>query len=846
MRAIGEAPIEAREGACAPRINARSSPVCRMLNELRFAFRTLTKSPAFSIIAIATLALAIGATTAVLSLVNALLVRPLPYRAPQELVLLFQHFKAQNLERIPVSPPEFVDYQTHMRSFQNIGAFNYATFNLSGGDNPERIPGAVVTAGVFQTLGIEPIKGRAFRPEECQTGRDDVVIISARLWKRRFNSDPQIIGSKLLLDGRSFTVVGIMPEKFDFPLQLFNLGGGQFAERAEIWQPLAFTDAQMKNRYSRSLGIIARLASGVSVSKAQAEIEMLNRQMRREHRDAYSQDESFGGDLFALKELAVGGMRPTLLILLGAVFLVLMIACANLSTMLLARAAAHDRETAIRVALGASRLRLLRQMLIESLLLAVCGGLAGIFLAVWGVDLLKSIGAQTVPRLREVDLDLTVLFATLVISVGTGIVFGIIPGLAGAKPELTEALKEGGRGSTEGRRRNRLRNILVIAEVALALVLLTSAGLLMKSFVRLQNVSPGFSPQNVMTMELSFPKLKYNSNEAVVRFTDEAERRVAALPGVEAAAFTAILPLSGTNSDSSFSIEGRPTSGNDPFPDEEYREVSSDYFRVLQTPLQKGRFFNKADNATSPHVMIVNQALAQKYWPKGALGKRITFGDPKKKDAVWVTIVGIVGNIKHRSLDEDAKPEMYVPWEQDPYSTGILVVRSAQDPRNLISAIRREVQAIDPTQPVAHIRALEDVIADSVAPRRLSVVLLGVFAGAAILLASVGIYGVMSFLVVQRTHEIGVRMALGAQRADVLRLVLFRALKLVVLGVTIGLTLALCSTRVLSALLYRVSAFDAPTFALVALILAVVALFASYIPARRATRADPMIALGHG
>ena len=817
------------------------------MNDLRFALRILVKSPAFSIIAIATLALAIGATTAVLSLVNALLVRPLPYRAPQELVLLFQHFKAQNLERIPVSPPEFVDYQTRMRSFRNIGAFNYATFNLSGGDNPERIPGAVVTAGVFQTLGIEPIKGRAFRPEECQTGRDDVVILSARLWKRRFNSDPNIIGSKLLLDGRSFTVVGIMPERFDFPLQLFNLGGGQFAERAEIWQPLAFTEKQMKNRYSRGLGIIARLAPGISVSHAQAEVEMLNSQMRREHPDAYSQDESFGGDVFALKELAIGGMRPTLLILLGAVFLVLMIACANLSTMLLARAAARDRETAIRVALGASRLRLLRQMLIESVLLAVSGAFAGVLLAIWGVDLLKSIGAQTVPRLREVDLDFTVLFATLIISVATGIIVGIVPGLASAKPELTEALKEGGRGSTEGRRRNRLRNILVIAEVALALVLLTSAGLLMKSFVRLQNVSPGFDPHNVMTMEISLPKLKYNSNEAAVRFTDEAERRIAALPGVEAAAFTTILPLSGTNSDSSFAIEGRPNSDSDPFPDEEYREVSSDYFRVLQTPLQKGRFFTKSDTATSPPVIIINQALAKKYWPnEEAVGKRITFGNPKKKDAVWVTIVGIVGDIKHRSLDEDAKPEMYVPWAQDPYSTGILAVRSKQDPRNLVSAIRREVHAIDPAQPIAHVRSLEDVIADSVAPRRLSVVLLGVFAGVAILLASVGIYGVMSFLVVQRTHEIGVRMALGAQRADVLRLVLFRALKLVVLGVIIGLTLALFSTRVLAALLYRVSAFDAPTFALVAFTLAVVALLASYIPARRATRADPMIALGHG
>ena len=818
-----------------------------MIHELRYALRVLAKSPAFTLIAIATLALAIGANTAVISLVNALLVRPLPYRAPQQLVLLLQHFKAQNLDRIPVSPPEYVDYETRVQGLEKIGAFTYANFNLAGGEMPERIPGAVVSPSVLQLLGVDPIKGRIFDPEEAQNGRDDVVLISERLWQRRFNRDPHTVGSKVVMNGRSFTIVGIMPKGFDFPLQLFNLGaGGQFGERADIWQPLAFTDAQMKNRGSRSFAIIGRLKSGTTPAQAQSEIEGINVQMRHDHPDSYPQSDSFGGEIFPLQGLAVAGMRPMLLILLVSVVLVLLIACANLTTMLLARAASRDREMAIRVALGAGRFRLLRQMLVESVLLSLGGGIAGVLLAIWGVDLLKTIGAQTVPRLREVNLDLTVLALTFLVSVGTGIIFGMVPGLASGKPALTEALKEGGRGSTEGRRRNRVRNALVIGEVALALVLLTSAGLLMKSFARLQSVNPGFNPHNVLTMEISLPKLKYNSNEAAVQFTDEAHRRIAAIPGVRSAAFTTILPLSGTNSDSSFAIEGAPDGPNDPSPDEEYREVSPDYFRVLETPLLQGRFFTIADNATAPLVIIVNQTFAKKFWPnESAVGKRITFGNPRK-DPKWVTIVGVVGDIRHLALDADPKPEMYVPWAQDPYTTAILAVRTAQDPRSVISLIRREVQAIDPAQPIANVRTLEEVTSDSIALRRLAVVMLGVFAGIALLLASVGIYGVMSFLVVQRTHEIGVRMALGAQRKDVLGLVVGHALRLVLIGTAIGLLMAIFSSRALTALLYSVSALDKPTFALVTLVLGAVALAASYVPALRAMRSDPMGALGRG
>ncbi len=815
-----------------------------MLKDIRFALRQLLKQPAFTAIAVVTVALAIGATTAVLSLVNGLLIRPLPYREPQQLVLLLQHFKSQNLERIPVSPPEFKDYETRAHSFEKLGAFGYTNFNLAGEDKPERIPGATVTAGVLPLLGVSPLQGRFFDAQECTLGRDNVVIISARLWQRRFNSDPQIIGTKLLLDGKSYTVVGVMPATFDFPLQLFNLGnGGQFGGRAEIWKPLAFTDAEMKQRGSRSYAIIGRLAGGTSVGQAQSEIEMLNAQMRLEHPNNYSRDNSFGGDILQLQALAVARMRPALFILLGAVFLVLLIACANLTTMLLARAAAREREIAIRVALGAGRLRLLKQVFTESVLLALIGGTAGVVLALWGIELLKTIGAQTVPRLREVNVDLVVLGVTAAICVGTGIMFGLAPGLVSARPELTEALKEGGRSLTAGARRNRLRNGLVIAEVALALVLLSGAGLLLKSFARLQSVNPGFNPRNALTFEISLPKVQYPNDPSIVRFNNEAQRRIASLPGVQSAGFSTILPLAGTNSDSSFAIEGQPSNDRNPSPDEENREVSPDYFRALEIPVIKGRFFTDADNADAPPVIIVNQAFAKKFWPnQEAVGKRIVMGGMSEHPN-WITIVGVVGDVRHFGLDVDPKPEMYVPFAQEPYFTTIYVVRSAQSPRTLLPAIHREIQAMDPAVPLANVRTFERVIADSVAPRRLSVVLLGVFAGVAVLLASVGIYGVMSFIVVQRTQEIGVRMALGAQRSDVLKLILGRSLKLISAGAAIGLIVALLSAGALRALLYNVSAFDTPTFVLVTILLAAVALAASYLPAMRATRADPMTAL---
>jgi putative ABC transport system permease protein len=817
-----------------------------MLGEIKVALRGLAKSPGFTAIAIVTIALAIGANTAVLSLVNALLIRPLPYKNPQQLVLVWEQFANQGLDRIPVSAPEYLDYEKELQSYERIAAFDYVDLNLTGGEMPERVQGAVVSPSLFPLLGISPIRGRAFESNETQAGRDDVVVISARLWQRRFNSDPNVLNSKLALNGRTYTVVGIMPASFEFPLPLFNVQGNQFAERADIWKPISFTEDELKSRGSRSYGVIGRLRSGVSAKQAQAELNTITANWIPRFKDNYAVETGFGARVYGLQEQVVGGMRPALLILLGAVALVLLIACANLTTMLLARGGSREREMAIRVALGAGPLRLLRFLLIESVLLSVIGGVAGIVTAIWGLDVLAAVGAKTVPRLREVNLDATVLSLTFVISVATGVLFGIAPALASARPELTEALKEGGRGASSGVRRNQLRNTLVVSEIALALVLLIGAGLLMKSFVHLQNVNPGFNAKNVVTAELSLSLLKYPRGKPVIDFYAEVLRRVRALPGVQTAAFTNVLPLSGSNTDNSFHIEGRNEMQTKVFPDEEIRSITPDYFRVLQTPLLRGRFFTEADTADAPGVVIVNQAMAKKYWPgEDAVGKRINFGDADPNNTKWFTIVGVVSDIHHQGLDVDPKPEFYLPHPQRAYRGMILTVRSAQDPRALIPTLRKEIGAIDPDQPLANVRTLETVTSESIAPRRMSVVLLGAFASIALLLAAVGIYGVISYLVVQRTHEIGVRMALGAQRQDVLQMVVGHALKLVGIGALIGLALAFLSTRALAALLYSVSAFDLTTFLFVTITLAGVALIASYIPALRATRADPMIALSH-
>jgi len=602
--------------------------------------------------------------------------------------------------------------------------------------------------------------------------------------------------------------------------------------------------SDMNRRDASFLSVVGRLKPGVRVSEATADVQTIAAQLAKQY-----PEENAGRSerVFPLRDDLVRRVRPAMIVLLGAVTLVLLIACANVANLLLARSAAREREIAIRIALGASRGQLVRQLLIETCLLSIIGGAAGLLLAWWSVDALVALGPRNLPRLDNVSVDTRVVGFTLALSVLTSLAFGIVPALASVKPELTEALKEGGRGSTSGLRRNRLRNALVVAEMALALVLLVSAGLLMKSFVRLQNVDPGFNPKNVLTMEITLPVLKYPKGKPVADFYAEVERRLKTISGMEHIGLTSILPLSGSNSDNSFHIEGVDSKQTGVYPDEELRAVSPDYFHVLQTALLKGRFFTAADSAEGPQVVIINQAMAKKYWhDEDALGKRINFDDSDPQNIKWVTVVGIVADIRHRGLDLDPKPEYYLPHAQRSYRGMVIALRSSQDPRALVPGVRRELQSLDPDLPLANIRTLEQVAAESIAPRRLSVTLLGVFAGIALVLASVGIYGVMSFLVVQRTHEMGVRMALGAQPGDVLRLVVGHGIKLVAIGTVVGLVISLFSSRALGAMLYNVAPFDLVTFAGVTITLALVAFLASYIPALRATRADPMIALGHG
>jgi predicted permease len=811
--------------------------------DVRYGIRMMLKRPGFTAIAVLALAVGIGANSAIFSVINAVLLRPLPYQNGDRLVLIWEKFTSQGLDRIPVSAPEFTEYREQNHVFEQVAAFDTNDFNLTGGETPERIPGATVSASLFSVLGVQPERGRTFLPEDNELGHDNVVLLGHGLWERRFGSDPNMIGKTIALNGRSYTVVGIMPPSFNFPLSLFDVQGVHFTQPAEVWTALAFTAAEMKARGSRELGVVGLLKMGVSPAQASAEVQNIAAGMMRQHPDSYP-PEGWGAMAVSLQEQVVGRMRPMLLVLFAAVGLVLLIACANVANLMLARAAARQKEIAIRRAMGAGRLRLIRQLLTESILLSLLGGILGLLLALWGLDLLVSLGAETLPRLKEISLDGRVLGFTTFISVLTGALFGLAPALQASKLELAETLKEGGRSSSAASGNTRLRSLTVMAEFALSLMLLIAAGLAIKSFWRLANADPGFSPQNVLTLELSLPKASYATGRSVAAFYKQALERIRALPGVTAAGAATVLPLSGSNSDSSFVIEGKMPQSLTTFPDEEYRVVTPDYFRTMNIPLIKGRFFDEADHDQAPGAVIINQALARKYFAgEEPLGRRLTMDDPSNPAASWVTVVGIVGDIKHRGLNTEAKPELYVTHAQNPERSMTLVARTASSPSAVASAVRREIASLDKDLPVYNTRTMDQVISDSVAQQRLSTFLLGLFAALALTLTTVGIYGVISYTVAQRTHEIGVRMALGAQARDVLRLVVGQGMVMVLIGVGLGLAAAFGLTRLMSSLLYGVSATDPMIFVIVSLGLSLVALIACYVPARRATRVDPMTAL---
>ena len=805
-----------------------------MMNDLQYGLRMLWKHKSVSGIALLTLALGIGVNSAIFSVVNAVVLRPLPYPESERLIVVWGNLHKTGLEEIEISALEFQDFQQQCQAFEQIAAYAIQGLNLTGVDQPERVRGATVSANLFPTLRVQPQLGRNFTVDEDSAGNDAVVILGDSLWQRRFGGDPSVINKTVQLDGRTLTVIGVMPANFHFP-----------DRDTEAWIPLAFTPDLLEenNRGSHFLNVIGRLKSGVTPSQAQADLDTVTTRLSQEHVSTYRG--GFSASIRSLHEELVGNLRRAMLVLLGAVGLVLLIACANVAHLRLASATSRYREFAIRAALGANRARVVRQFMTESLLLSFIGGALGLTLAVWVVRALVFLMPKDTPRLEEIKLDYRVVLFTLGTSLLTGIVFGLAPSFQAARTNLNDVLKEAGRGG-DASRRLKLRNLLVVSEFALSLVLLIGAGLMVKSLLRLQEVKPGFDSANLLTMRIALPSSKYETFTKSQTFFQQFLDQLEARPEVESVGAINLLPFGGGGGDRSFSIQDQPTASGHARPDEQVRFVTPGYFRAMSIPLLSGRDFTRRDLPDTPQVAIVNSAFARKFWPNdNALGKRISFQNNNPK---WYEIVGVVGNVKHRGLDIQDHAEIYIPAFQPLFADGnvpalYLAVRTKSDPLLLAPAMRSEVAALDRDQPIYSLMTMDQRISDSIAPRRFNMFILGLFAALALVLAAIGIYGIMAFSVVQRTHEIGVRMALGASTGDVLTLVMRNGFKLALIGIIVGLVAAFAATRVLSSLLYEVSARDPLIFVLDAILLAMAALLACYIPARRATKVDPLVAL---
>ncbi|MCI0486763.1 MAG: ABC transporter permease [Blastocatellia bacterium] len=806
-----------------------------LLQDLRYGARMLLKKPGFTAVAVLTLALGIGANSAIFSVVNAVLLRPLPYPDSERIVRLWQTLPAHGLERLSLSAPEFVDYRDRSRSFSSLAVYASQGLNLTGAGEAERVTCTYVTRGFFSVLDVRPFRGRNFYVEEDAPDNDLVVILSHALWQNRFGGDESILGQAVTLNGRSHTVIGIMPAAFQFPNQ-----------DTEIWKPMAFSadDYSEDSRGSHYLRAVARLKPGVSLEQARSEVASIARQLQHEHPTNYEEGSGWSAGAASLHEEAVGDVRLTLLVLLGAVGFVLLIACANVANLLLARATSRQRELAIRSALGAGRWRIVRQLMTESLTLALLGGCLGILLALWGNDMLRALSPADFPRLDEIGVDARLIAFTFLVSLLTSLLFGVVPALQTSKLNLSDSLKESGNTSTDTRSRHRLRGLLVAGEVALALVLLIGAGLLIKSLYKLQQVELGFNPSNLLTMRLDLPRAKYGEPVRQRAFFEQLIDRVESLPNVKSVGIVNYLPLSGSGNQRNAAVEGKP---ENPI-NIEFRIVSPAYFRTMGIGLSEGRLFDERDREDAPYVAVVNETFTRIFLPdENPLGKRIKYGgagSPFK----WLTVVGVVKDLKHNDVDAEVKPEIYISYLQPPLPNWntqnmFLAVRAESEAQNLIPVMRDIVRSIDSDQPIYSIATMQELIARSTAARRFNMLLMAIFAALAVLLAMVGIYSVMSYSITQRTREIGIRLALGARSRDILRLVLRRGMVLAVTGLVAGMLAALWLTPLMAGLLYEVSATDPLTFVMVALLLFVVALLACWIPARRATKVDPMTAL---
>jgi putative ABC transport system permease protein len=807
-----------------------------LIQDVRYGVRMLLKAPGFSIVATIALALGIGANTAMFSVVNAVLLKPLPYPQAEQLMVIWETDYTRGQTQGSASYPDFADWREQNHVFQGMASFHNSEFIMTGHGDPKKLLGAVVNANLPTLLGATPMLGRTFRSEEDNPGDSSrVLLLSHKFFQSHFGGDAGILNQQIMLDGHSYTVIGVMRPEFDFPIQ---------NEPVDFWTTVsidAVGDTPITTqRGAHYMNVVARLKEGVTEQQAQAEMDTIAKRLEQQYPDKNKHRGVFVQP--ALMAL-VGDIRPALLILLGAVGCVLLIACANVANLLLARAMSRQREMAIRAALGASRSRVVRQLLTESILLSLAGGALGLVLAVWWSDLLVALGKQDIPRAMQVGIDWRVLAFTFAVSMATGLVFGLIPALQSSKFQLTESLKEGSRGS-EGAHRNRIRGVLVIAELAIAVVLLVGAGLLIKSLWRLRQIDPGFTPQNVLSFSVALPDVRY-PGEKQSRFFEDLLARIQSFPGVQSASAVVPLPLGGDYMGVSFETEGRPMAPGD-LPSADFFIMEPGYLKTMGIPLIKGRDFNERDQHKTTQVIIVSERFARTYFPdEDPIGKRIKPGISTfdNEESQMREIVGVVGNVRSRTLNNEPRPAYYVPIAQAPFTQVTLVVKTANDPRQLIKTITREVASIDPDLPVFSVKSLDEYMAGAVAAPRFNTTLLSIFASVALLLTIVGLYGVMSYAVAQRTNEIGIRMALGAQSRDVLRLIVGQGLKLVVIGLALGYVGALALTRLMEGLLYGVGARDSITMIVVAAILTIVAILACYLPARRATRIDPLEAL---
>ena len=803
-----------------------------MINDLRYALRGLLRKPLFTVFIILTLALGVGANAAIFSVVNGVLLRPLPYPQPERLMMVWVYNPRQGFDKDVATYPTFIDWRTQSQSFENLAAYFGASVSLTGVGDPAQLRGARVTSSFFSILNVQPALGRWFTEQDATAGHERVVVLEHGLWKQRFGSDRTIVGRTIQLGGRPYEVVGVMPQGFQYP------------DDATLWLPLAPVEPYkqlMESRGSFWLNVIGRLRPGATQASAQIEMDTIARRLEQQYPDSNAGQ---GIRLTSLHDEIVGDVRRALLVLLGAVGCVLLIACANVANLLLTRATGRQREIAIRAALGAQRLRIVRQLLTESLVLALVGAAAGLLLATWGVAALQEAAPTNIPRLTSIKIDLPVLLFTLIVALVTGVIFGIAPAWQSASANQSDALKEGGRTGGEGARGRRVRNLLAVVEVAVALVLLVGAGLLARSFAAIARTDLGFNPRNVLVLQLDLPRQRYTEDQRIVQFYQQLSERVAAMPGVRSVGLGSSVLLGRLPNSSTLIVEGRPVprdAVNIPVP---YDTVTNGYFATLGIPLTRGRLFGPEDTPTAPSRVVVNEAFVRRFFPaEEPLGKRVTFNGPQDKNIQWYTIVGVVADTRRGGVDRPAWAELYFPLTQSADPRLMVLMRTAGDPISVARAAQEQVWAIDAGQPVASVRTLEEIVARVQANRRFTMLLLGVFATVALVLATVGIYGVIAYSTAQRTQEIGIRVALGAARSDVLRMVLSDGLRIGVLGSVIGIAAAAAMSRLLSGLLFGVSPHDPLTFVVLPAALLIVAALASLIPARRALAIEPVRAL---